>query len=202
MPETESSLPHVGTYMSKHDPADIFTVAEQFRNAGKWMYLAPELAPRVGFIFDAPMPSIVTSAFALELYLKCLLTIEGAKFGNIHDLWDLFGKLSQARKRKIRAYFAKNSTNLKKYVVGTYKQAGMKAPIITFAFALKASRKAFPNMRYVFESGLRTGTGWLADAILEGTRRTILDINPHWEHARQVSPRPVLGVEPRRPTAQ
>jgi HEPN domain-containing protein len=49
------------------------------------------------------MPAVVLSAFADELFLKCLLLLEGKTPPDIHHLAELFNKLEQTTKDMIEA---------------------------------------------------------------------------------------------------
>jgi len=59
-----------------------------------------------------------------------------------------------------------------------------------FGYVLSVSKDAFVTMRYLYERGIETNKGWLADTIVEGARATILGIHPEWENARQKAPSP------------
>ena len=74
---------------------------------GEWFYLAGltlgERAPKMRGLF---VPTVVMSAFALELYLKCLIAIgTGKKPPPGHNLRRLFNKLTDKMQAKIRGYF-------------------------------------------------------------------------------------------------
>jgi hypothetical protein len=70
------------------DPADIFVVAEQFWRATQILR------------GEQPQPSsppVVCAAFALELYLKCLIAMRpGATVPNDHNLKRLFDPIGRA----------------------------------------------------------------------------------------------------------
>ncbi len=172
--------------MTKHDPADMFVVAEQYRNASKWLILAPGY----GWPPDVAMPGITCAAFAMELFLKCLIASETGKVPETHDLRHLFNRVSKANQSKIRSYFAPYLPDVKRHVEQQHVMAGEPPPlpVVDFDFVLDASRRAFPMVRYIYEKGLPGGQGWLADGIMESIRKAILDAHPDWRHARQTSP--------------
>src|SRR5262249_11092561 len=95
--------------MSKHDPANIFIVADQFRHASKILHLtlSGEMTIEGQRVpFDVQVPMVTYSAFALELYLKCLIAMETrTKPPGIHDLDKLFKKLNSDTQVKIRRHF-------------------------------------------------------------------------------------------------
>ena len=51
---------------------------------------------------DSTFPATVLVSFGFELYLKCLIAIEGKKPPRIHDLRDLFFQLSKESQVEIR----------------------------------------------------------------------------------------------------
>ena len=122
--------------MSRHDPSNIFVVADQFRNASKVLNLA--LAGVVTMAaekvpFDVQMPMATCSAFALELYLKCLIAMEtGKKPPGIHELDKLFRKLHLDTQAKIRRHFDTTGDSTIAFIKGAFEQAGMVAPTIDF----------------------------------------------------------------------
>ena len=186
--------------MSKHEPSNIFVVADQFRHASKVlnltlagvMTLAGEKAP-----FDLQVPMVTSSAFALELYLKCLIAMEtGKKPPEIHELDKLFERLHPDTRAGIRRHFDATGASTIAVIKGAFEQHGMAAPTIDFDYVLKASRRAFPLARYIYE-GMPGEQGWVAEMIMEGARAVILERFPHWKHARQVSPSTVQdGLAP------
>jgi HEPN domain-containing protein len=175
-----------------HDPGDIFVVAEQFRNGSKLLNLGQS-----GFPFDVRMAMMSCAAFALELYLKCLIAMETGKAPPaMHDLQKLFDRLHVSTQTKIRRYFDDNSSLVKEFVEAQIAKHGVKAPIVDFDYVLTASREAFQLARYIYEGGFPAEKGWIADVIMDGARRTILDRFPDWREAKQVSPAVILHRPP------
>jgi hypothetical protein len=181
--------------MSKHDPANIFIVADQFRHASKILNLTisgdmifqGQRAP-----FDVRVPMATCSAFALELYLKCLIAMEtGKKPPEIHELDKLFTKLHNITQANIRRRFDAMSTSTIEFIKNAFASEGKAAPKIDFDYVMKASRRAFPVIRYIYE-GMPGEQGWVAEMILEAARAVILERFPNWENARQANPTIVL----------
>jgi len=154
--------------------------AEQFRAAGKYLPTAKER----GFPFSVEMAIPVCSAFALELYFKCLIAIAGKAIPQDHDLKKLFNKMSPEHKTKVRDNSEVYLDDLKVYLAEGHQKAGKPVPVVDFNFVLRASRGAFELARYFYETGLPAGKGWIADPIMEGARNTILELHPDWERAR------------------
>src|SRR5713101_6772909 len=98
--------------MVQHDPANIFIVAEQFRGADKMLHmiLGGELTYQGDPVpFEVSVPMVTRAAFALELYLKCLISMEtGAAPPAKYECDYLFGLLHIATREQIRDYFDKN----------------------------------------------------------------------------------------------
>jgi len=167
--------------------------------AGKLAATIPVLAPKnptYAFAQDLPtMPtaSMVCMAFSLELYLKCLIRMERKTYGKEHDLKELFGKLGRRNRGKIKRHFRQNCATVRSYVERTYETDGKPVPKVDFDFVLSASKDAFTEMRYIFERGSATDTGWLGDTIIKGVRSVILAKHPEWERARQASLLPELS---------
>ncbi len=130
---------------------------------------------------------MVCSAFSLELYFKCLIRLGRKSFGREHDLAKLFALIGRQSRAKIKKYWNNHSETVRSYVERAYESD---APKVDFDFVLSASKDAFVTMRYIYERGIEQNKGWLADTIVEGARKTILDKHPEWENARQTSPLP------------
>jgi len=157
-----------------------FVVAEQFWKATNTL--------RDGWR-TAPAPPIVCAAFALELYLKCLLTIEGKKPPKSHDLQELFELLGAKTQSHIRARFKPYESEQEELASPAYAAQGMtRPPGAVFDFILNASRDAFETYRYIHEKGLEANQGWGADRIMQAARNVILDRHPEWAGAHQVDP--------------
>jgi hypothetical protein len=174
------------------EPTQIFVVAEQYRNATKWIILAESQ----GWQPDIKMAGILCSAFALELFFKCLLIMQGSEIPDWHDLVHLFNRLEKNTQLRIRENFEPHLIAAGRMVSQSAKAVGYPIPEVDFDFVLNASRKAFPKTRYIYEEGLRGGEGWLADGIMEAARKTILEDHPDWVERRQVSPPVVLDIPP------
>jgi HEPN domain-containing protein len=198
MPTWAFSILRYGEHaMSKHDPSNIFVVAEQFRHASKFL----NFSMLKGVCeYDVRVPMVTCSAFALELYLKSLISMErGAKPPEKHELDFLFGKLQCSSQAEVRRFFDANSVETIAFARAEHEGQRQPAPRINFDFCLKASRRAFPVSRYVYE-GMPALQGWLGEVIMEGARAIILKRFPAWEGSRQISPTVVLGVLHKPPT--
>ena len=180
----------------KPKPLDIFIVAEQFRFAGKLATLVPHhpslKISQLAFAHDQNLPTatMVCAAFSLELYFKCLIRMEKKPYQTGHDLKKLFDLFGRRNQTKIKKYWNANSSMVKSDVQRESIAIGSQVPEVNFDYCLSVSKDAFNLMRYIYESGIPPGAGWLGDVIVEGARLTILDRHPEWEHKRQVEPQP------------
>jgi hypothetical protein len=86
------------------DPKSVFQLACKF--AATEQHVRSTNNPRAEFMAS---PSMVLSAFAIELFLKCLLLLEGKEFDRIHSLNVLFRRLSHNQKRRIEEVWEKEA---------------------------------------------------------------------------------------------
>lgn len=182
---------------SKHEAVNIFVVAEQFRIADKMLnlFLQGELTYRdQRLAYDVSTPMVTCAAFALELYLKCLISMEtGNAPPNRHELDELFKLLHPDTQKSIRDYFDQNGGDTIAFVKAQFVKAQKSQPTINFDYILRTSRRAFPIVRYIYE-GLPAEQGWLGEVVMEGARAIILKRFPHWKDARQSGPAIVRSV--------
>lgn len=171
--------------MRNANPVEIFVVAEQFRSARRRLTVDSDDAPHG----DAPLPAITCSAFATELYLKCLAACDHGRPLIGHDLRHLFNHLNRQTQAQIRKHFEPFLQDVKDHIHREWHLAGkMPDANVDFDYVLDASRKGFVLARYLHETGLPNEQGWIADGIMEAARSTILLANPDWAQARMTSP--------------
>jgi HEPN domain-containing protein len=85
-------------------------------------------------------PMVTCSAFSLELHLKCLILIEGGRYGKLHDLKELFLKVAPKSQKIIRNCYETRKPQIDARFA-TVKDAPI--PKTDFDFVLDASAKAF-----------------------------------------------------------
>lgn len=112
-----------------HSPQQIINTAESFYLAADRSSEQRPLAP--GSFQMLIVPTVVCRAFAIELYFKGIITLEGGTAKG-HDLATLFGRLSQASQERIRADLSMSSSELAQKI----------AQVST----------AFVDWRYIYES--------------------------------------------------
>lgn len=152
------------------DPKAVFNTAEVFRGGSQ--ILATHGMPNYMF------PMVICSAFSLELYLKCLIRIEGGESENLHDLEKLFLKLTPESQKTVRACYEAQRPNLDT-MFATVK--GVPTPKTDFDFVLHASAKAFEHFRYAFEGLVKDQEGWMAGPICDCVRGRIVELQPDWK---------------------
>jgi hypothetical protein len=154
------------------DPFQIFLTAEAFRAAA--VVLENKLSQEQLAVYS--WPAVTNSAFALELYLKTLLTIEHGRCGRGHDLTKLFRSLTpQSRDSLTKKHNALAKTDT--LLAAVNKHTGMKVDLQSL---LVQGRMAFEQYRYAYE-GVPTSTGWGLHVFLVCIRDHILRHRPEWK---------------------
>jgi hypothetical protein len=151
------------------DPKSVFQLACKFASTG--MYVSERSNVQAAFMAS---PSMVLSSFATELFLKCLLLLEGKEIDRIHTLNVLYRRLSHNRKRRIEEAWEKEA----RPKIDKLRQFGFAHPS-DLPNALVTCARAFERLRYGYEDPDRQ-VFYLSDlpTILW---RIILDIRPEWE---------------------
>jgi|ERR1051325_150843 hypothetical protein len=178
-------------------PLGIFVIAEQFHWASVLAFRVPNDAAKgdeylkryAGGVPNMDSAVNACAAFALELYLKCLIRIgkKGIPSGrNGHNLVVLFNTIAKRHQLGIRRYFDNNSDRVRTYLKEAFAPHNRAIPEPLFDYVLANSKDAFVKMRYAYE-GHPPDTGWLAHDIERGAREQILHMYPHWKNARQAS---------------
>src|SRR6516225_12467559 len=85
-------------------PKSVFQLACKF--AATEQYVRSRDNPQAGFMAS---PSMVLSAFAIELFLKCLLLLESKEIDRTHLLNVLYQKLSRSQRRRIEKSWDKEA---------------------------------------------------------------------------------------------
>jgi len=154
---------------------------------------AREVALQSGELSLVPcaIPNIVNSVLTSELYLKCLLTLQGTAFRHIHEIEDLYDAVNPSRKKRIKEIY-EGLFDRVPYLIDMRKLASGRAQF-GFEDVLKQLNKAFIEWRYIFQyPGDRSGA---AHNVLRcALRQMVLEIKPDWEKLL-----PALGMPPTSP---
>jgi len=161
----------------KLDPIKIFQHATNFQESDHALRKAfPAHDPKIMLIAQ---PSMVLSAFASELYIKCLLCIENGKVPNEHNLKTLFLQLAPSTRRRIEELW--NDDIKQPHRQETFNRIraipGAENLQLDLLYALKISGDAFIDLRYFYET---QKAFFILDAFPNMLRTVILENCPHW----------------------
>jgi len=129
---------------------------------------------------------VVNAAFAVELFLKCLLAVESGQIPETHNLKDLFNQVSKESRGKIRKRHNERALN-HAVLSGTRERVGIKTDLDSL---LEDSQDVFTHFRYLFE-GVQNRTkplGFVLDLFGQIVRDRILDLRPEWLSDESTSP--------------
>lgn len=153
------------------DPRQLFTNADNFRHTIETLTQLPGDV-RFG------QSVVVLAAFASELFIKCIVTLESGHQPTGHDLATLFSKLSGPVRAKIEKLWdtefgAKRAAELD----AVEKDLGVTIPR-DFSSLLRLGAKSFAQVRYAHERK-PAGNFFLTDFPLL-LRAAIIDMKPGW----------------------
>lgn len=158
------------------NPEQIFNHAIRF--SGTEQYLRDLKSTDSAFPVMVAPPSMVLSAFAIELLLKCLLALEGTEIPETYKLDVLFRRISHKKKRRIEELWDLNARSKVKQFC---KAHGLPDDLPN---AMVECASAFENMRYIYEEPeTRFYIGDLGQQLID----VIVEIKPEWK-PRQLNP--------------
>ena len=156
----------------------IFSSADAFKRASRLALEGVERAEGAGEKFHLGIVYGVNGAFAVELYLKCLLAVECGQIPATHNLKDLFYQLSRESQRKLKRDHDKRIQD-NSMLVGFRQRLGIKTDLDSL---LEDGQDVFKQFRYMFE-GVPDRTkplGFALEPFGELVRNRILDLRPKW----------------------
>lgn len=164
-------------------PQSLYDIKEMFRSAEVYGMGAQTInvQMRAGPSPHLILPYILCAALSLEISLKCLIMVEGRSYKGIHELSKLFEAISEESQAKVKSLyepFVAHHQMIFDHIHGQSEGA----PIATFDRILRASSRAFTNLRYPYEKLTKGGEGWLATEITDCVRQVILDLKPEWKN--------------------
>lgn len=166
--KNESSTP--AKSKQQFDPKELFLQAESFALTQN-VLLRPEMTKYVAY---TGAPAVVLSAFAAELFLKCLLLLQkSAGWG--HDLEKLFNALTPVTRERVAANWKAILERKKDQYLGEKYD---------LEESLKVAANAFDAVRYAHE-GVEDVHFNLSD-FPEALRTTIIEAKPEWADLRRV----------------
>lgn len=164
------------------DPLKIYMNAERYRIAYLVLRHAGDRDPQL--MATVGSPHMVMSVFAIELYYKCLLSLEGERAPQTHNLKALHRDLEPATKTRIEQLWALHAPNLEP-LWKTMEQHMKKTVPRDFPTLLDMSSKAFSELRYLHEDD--TGSFFVGD-LPPILRQIILERRPMWASLRHTPP--------------
>jgi hypothetical protein len=155
------------------DPRKIFEHAERFR----WTDIHLRLHRDQQVLPMILLPAMMLSAFASELYLKCLHRIDGNEMMESHSLQELYQALQPLRQKRIETLWNALMIEQKPLLDIIDQTAKFQKYTRDLTTALKDSDQSFVRLRYEYED--RNFKFYLGDfpTVL---RTTILEIQPSW----------------------
>jgi hypothetical protein len=173
MPE-DKFPPLTGTRRHKF----ILSSADAFKRASRLALKSVERAESGGEQFHLGLVYGVNGAFAVELYLKCLLAVECDQIPATHNLKELFHQLSRESQAKLKRDHDKRIQD-NSMLAGFRQRLGIKTDLDSL---LEDGQDVFRQFRYMFE-GVPDRTrplGFALEPFGELVRNRILDLRPEW----------------------
>jgi hypothetical protein len=132
--------------------------------------------------FNPPymFPSVTCQAFSLELYLKCLLRMQGSNYRGTHDLEQLYDLLSQENRDAIERIASKPLDPMIKGMFYIGRDPHLPQSLLVKDL-IHESRRAFETFRYIHERiGTGDGEGWTAGPVVGWVRERLMELKPEW----------------------
>ena len=161
----------------KLDPIKIFQHATNFHESDH--RLRNTITPDKPEIILIAQPSMVLSAFASELYIKCLLCIENGKLPNEHNLKTLFMQLAPSTRRRIEELWDEDTKHPNRQATFNFIRSMPGGENLQFDlhYALKISATAFVDLRYFYEN---QQAFFILGEFPDILRKVTLEKCPHW----------------------
>jgi hypothetical protein len=166
------------------DPHRIFLQAENFHQASKLINHVMRESPAGDWHPELLVPDIVVTAFACEIYLKCLIAIDRKTNPPYwHELDRLYGKLSQDLKSNLQRKWEQYlSTSKQRQRI----ESGTKEMPQSLARAIKYHADHFEDFRYIYE--MSDPKEFYLNGLLNILRNTALEFFPKWGEFKRVIP--------------
>jgi len=130
-------------------PKDVYTHALWF--LGTEAFLRRQIDADASLMPMLQYPGMVICAFAAELFLKCLILLEGGTPKNTHNLLTLFEQLSAKHRALVERHWDTGCRARKDSIDAMEKQYNVTIPR-DLKTALTDCGDAFKLLRYVYES--------------------------------------------------
>jgi HEPN domain-containing protein len=157
------------------DPKKVFDQAERFRVADR-LLRSDRFEMQVTEVII--LPAIVLSAFSSELFMKCIVLLEGGKLERTHNLYSLFGKLTKSTQDRIVALWDAEIATDKDQLDQLQAVAGVPVPR-DLPGVLKECGDAFTAIRYEYEDPLKAN--FLMSELPPMLKEVVLAARPDWK---------------------
>lgn len=166
------------------DPRQIFLQGQRF-HYGYHVLLQPtneRLAPAL------MAPAVVVAAFAVELYLKCLVCMEGKRVPRHHVLKDIFRELAPETQTAFRdAWDAHVAADANFQILMSHVQKLSERFVgLDWDWHIDAASEVFARVRYIYEG--RTQNAFFLGDFLPWMRNFILSKEPTWDRPSKTLP--------------
>jgi hypothetical protein len=158
------------------DPLRIYIQAERFLFADEKLRNPQVLTGPATGAYVA-LPCIVMQAFCIELYVKCLICMEGHPVPRGHHLKNLFDKLNGQTQKELAALWSADNERRNEFRVKLPPPFGDSVSD-DVRKALSDGARAFEELRYAYE-GEPTGRFYIGDNP-RMLRRMIWQRKPEW----------------------
>jgi HEPN domain-containing protein len=170
------------TYPEKPlDPSKIFVQADCFCKA---LEILCEVNPNdTQAIVITGEPGMVLGALTVEMFLKCLVSIESGDVPRIHNLRELFGKLSLPTRSRIQQGWDEIAAHRAEQWNQLEERLGI-AMARDLPSALAAGADPFRQIRYSYEGNTDRLQYYIHD-LPQLLGKIVLEIKPEWQTLRR-----------------
>jgi hypothetical protein len=173
------------------DPFKIFMNAERFRQAD--LLLRSVQDERLAVAIASP--ALILSAFASEIYLKCIICIETAESAHGHHLKNLFRRISPSVRGAIeQRWEVYVSSPLRQRMYAALASVNGSPVPTDLDWTLSEGSSAFTSLRYMHESD-ELKTKFLLGDLPNILRDVIIGMRPEWAFMTHGPMAPVPGFE-------
>jgi HEPN domain-containing protein len=170
------------TYPEKPlDPSEIFVQADCFCKA---LEILCEVNPNdTQAIVIIGEPGMVLGTLTIELFLKCLVSIESGDVPGIHNLRELFGELSLPTRNRIQQGWDEIAAHRAEQWNLLEKRLGI-AMARDLPSALAAGCDPYRQVRYSYEANTERLQYYIHD-LPQLLGKIVLEIKPEWQTLRR-----------------
>jgi hypothetical protein len=166
----------VKALLTKVDPLQIYLQANSFCRAFQLLAKTddPNVLPMIG------TPVMVISAFASELFLKCLICLEAGKSPHRHHLKPLFDRLPKHIQDRVEELWNQIVVPLRKPLFDAAERESGRPVPRDFRSALKAGNNAFGDIRYSYEPEQAKKVAFYIGDLPLLLRTVTWELKPEW----------------------